>query len=982
MQIQFQLFQTGLRFSGRLLRVFTLLALPLAARAQIVTTTADSGAGSLRATIAAASSGATITFSFGLSGQTITLTSGEILLNKNLTIDASALAAGITINGNGASRAFVVPVGVFVTLKSLTLTNCFANAADGGAINNSGTLSLQRCSVLGNTASASGGAIFNAGTLILTESTIAGNTSASYGGGIENYGTVTVNQSTFTANLGGGGGAIDNNGVVNANQSTFASNNISGNTGGAIWAGGSVTLSNCTVVGNLASGGGAGGIQEYGTAAIRIVNSIVALNQNANLIGNITNLTCITNGDPVLLPLGNYGGVTQAMPPGGGSPAIDASGPVTSTVDQRGFARAVGTPDIGAVELQTAETFYTTVYTNANSGPYSLRGAIAGVNPGSTITFAPNLNGQTITLTSGELAISKSLIILGPGANNLAVSGNFSSRIFNIGGGCTLNLSGLTIRNGRAGNGASSGTPGVPGNPGGNGGGIFNAGTLNLTNCIITSSSGGTGGDGYPPVNPAPTPTTPGGLGGNGGGIYNQNILRIYNSTIHGNSGGLGGYGGFGNWGTNAGGTGGHGGDGGGIYSAGGSVLIQSSTIANNSGGPGGAGGNAGPGGGGNPGAGAGSGGSGGNGGAIYSLGSFTIVASTISGSVAGSGGSGGFGAFGGAGGGASGIGGGVYSVGGVTSDSSIFANNTAATAPDVYGPFSSAGHNLVGKSDYSGGFGAPGDIIGSSGFPVNAQLSPLANNGGSTLTMALGPTSPALDAGNDALAASLVTDQRGAARSSGTHMDIGAYELNLALLSTPTIVMHSIGGVTINPTTHFGSATVTATINPNGLASTAWLKFGLTTSYGSATTPQSLGASSGNVVVNLPLDGLAPGQTWHYRVGAANAAGTIFGADQTVTVSVPGDLNGDGIVSQAELNDVYGNYVTNSPWLYMTNVAGLGGTNVSFTLTNSLAGVYTVEYSTNLTDWLPLGPATPRHEFTDTNAPAVSQRYYRLRYP
>ena len=100
------------------------------------------------------------------------------------------------------------------------------------------------------------------------------------------------------------------------------------------------------------------------------------------------------------------------------------------------------------------------------------------------------------------------------------------------------------------------------------------------------------------------------------------------------------------------------------------------------------------------------------------------------------------------------------------------------------------------------------------------------------------------------------------------------------------------------------------------------------------------------------------------------------------MTVSVPGDLNGDGIVSQAELNAVYGNYVTNSPWLYMTNVAGLGGTNVTFTLTNSLAGVYTVEYSTNLNDWLPLGPATPRHEFTDTNAPALPQRYYRLRYP
>jgi hypothetical protein len=65
-----------------------------------------------------------------------------------------------------------------------------------------------------------------------------------------------------------------------------------------------------------------------------------------------------------------------------------------------------------------------------------------------------------------------------------------------------------------------------------------------------------------------------------------------------------------------------------------------------------------------------------------------------------------------------------------------------------------------------------------------------------------------------------------------------------------------------------------------------------------------------------------------------------------------------------------------------MTNVAGLGGTNVTFAVTNSLTGAFTVEYTTNLTDWFPLGPATPRYLFTDTNAPANPRRYYRLRYP
>ena len=65
-----------------------------------------------------------------------------------------------------------------------------------------------------------------------------------------------------------------------------------------------------------------------------------------------------------------------------------------------------------------------------------------------------------------------------------------------------------------------------------------------------------------------------------------------------------------------------------------------------------------------------------------------------------------------------------------------------------------------------------------------------------------------------------------------------------------------------------------------------------------------------------------------------------------------------------------------------MTNVVGLGETNVTFALSNSVAGAYSVQVSTNLADWQFLGPATPRYLFTDTNAPAASQRYYRLRWP
>src|SRR5262249_6448661 len=65
----------------------------------------------------------------------------------------------------------------------------------------------------------------------------------------------------------------------------------------------------------------------------------------------------------------------------------------------------------------------------------SLRAAIAAASNGDTIIFASSLNNQTITLTSGELVIDKSLDIEGLGANKLTVSGNDATRVFDISSG-------------------------------------------------------------------------------------------------------------------------------------------------------------------------------------------------------------------------------------------------------------------------------------------------------------------------------------------------------------------------------------------------------------------------------------------------------------------------------------------------------------------------------------------------------------------
>lgn len=89
-----------------------------------------------------------------------------------------------------------------------------------------------------------------------------------------------------------------------------------------------------------------------------------------------------------------------------------------------------------------------TVLNNHDAGPGSLRAMIAAAQSGDAIDFARGLKGQTVTLTSGELVISKNLDIEGMGANKLAVSGNHASRVFEVSGGVSVTVGGLTISDG------------------------------------------------------------------------------------------------------------------------------------------------------------------------------------------------------------------------------------------------------------------------------------------------------------------------------------------------------------------------------------------------------------------------------------------------------------------------------------------------------------------------------------------------------
>ena len=108
-----------------------------------VTNTADSGSGSLRAEIAAASSGDTITFAPGLAGRTIHLTSGELAIAMALTIQGPA-SGTIDVDAGGNSRVFdITSAATTVAISNLTISGGVAE--DGGGILDEGaTLTLNK----------------------------------------------------------------------------------------------------------------------------------------------------------------------------------------------------------------------------------------------------------------------------------------------------------------------------------------------------------------------------------------------------------------------------------------------------------------------------------------------------------------------------------------------------------------------------------------------------------------------------------------------------------------------------------------------------------------------------------------------------------------------------------------------------------------------------------------------------------------------
>ncbi|MFI5460158.1 MAG: beta strand repeat-containing protein, partial [Isosphaerales bacterium] len=206
------------------------------------------------------------------------------------------------------------------------------------------------------------------------------------GGGLENDGTATLTVCTLSANSASSGGGLENDGTA-----TLTDTIVAGNTRGS---GVSSDIGGTNVSGsdNLIGTGGSGGLTD---------------GESGNIVGV---------ADPLLAPLGNYGGPTQTMALLPGSPALGAGIAVTGvTTDQRGEPLDSPEPDIGAFQSQgftLTPAAGSTPQSAATGTPFAvpLAVTVAANNPvepvaGGVLTFTAPAGGPSANLSATTATI-------------------------------------------------------------------------------------------------------------------------------------------------------------------------------------------------------------------------------------------------------------------------------------------------------------------------------------------------------------------------------------------------------------------------------------------------------------------------------------------------------------------------------------------------------------------------------------------------
>lgn len=512
----------------------------------------DSGPGSLRAVLAGAANGATITFAGSLSGNTITLTSGAIDIAANVTIVGPG-AASLTVSGHNHSAIFDIAAGATVSVSGLTFTHGLATS--GGAIDNAGTLTLRNDAFTQNQAwnGLGGGAILNESAADLTLSHVVFSTNLAnaasgadvFGGALLNEGGALVANSTFQNNqaLGGGtsdffggsvGGAIANTGGASlvVTGSTFTGNEAVSAAGPYAAVGGAIDndagvnltapstayISDSTFAGNQAIGragalASGGAIANQGTGSTMLVSNSTltgnralgggyasdASNPAAGMGGGILNVAGATvivddstlSGNAAVGGNHNSPGTVGALAGAGQGGGLLNAGATASVMGSTftGNRAVGGTNDIGPGSIATG-------------GAIENLGGDADANGALTVINSTLSNNAAIAGHGGPIAPPS------PGTGNLP-AGGFVFASFAAGGGIDNSLGGQasvldsTLKGNQAIGGAAGSTQ-AGANAYGGGisvgiGMLVNLGdssALTLTDSTLTSNAalGGTGG--------------------------------------------------------------------------------------------------------------------------------------------------------------------------------------------------------------------------------------------------------------------------------------------------------------------------------------------------------------------------------------------------------------------------------------------------------------------------------------------------------
>jgi hypothetical protein len=523
----------------------------------------DMGPGSLRDTITNAQSGDTIVFAPSLAGQTTTLSSDQLTLNKSLDIEGPG-ASLLALSGNDSNRVFTISAGYTITIAGLTLTHGRANGQGGGGILNMGSTLTLANDVLSNNEAVANSSVFDASCI---------------GGAVANFSaTLTVRDSTFSGNQALGlknghiarGGAIINvqGATTNVARSTFTNNRAVGGDGGKL-------AGSAGVTGFAASGA----IDNQGGCTLTVVDSTFTGNQaiagsgavgttGANFISvDFASGGAIRNHGLSLVVSGCSFSYNQAI---GGSNATLVSDATSDVGDAEGGAIL----NLANSVVVTGSSFDHNEALGGSGNRGSGGVLIIGAGTGGAIENLSFGSPANLAVDSCTFTQNQAVGGIGNAGGALAgdgIGGAFASALVNTSTAVT------TITNCTLANNAAIGGQGAAGGRGadGLGGGIANlfAASFTLAGCTLTGNQavGGTGGAG--------------GNGGNGfgGGLYNDGLypgpgfsgpatLTVRGSTISGNqaTGGAGG----------TGGSAGQGVGGGAYFAAGGTVCLDPFTVA------------------------------------------------------------------------------------------------------------------------------------------------------------------------------------------------------------------------------------------------------------------------------------------------------------------------------------------------------------------------------------------------------------------